>query len=84
MGGGVVVGGGGSHTHYHITPVQDLELELKTGTGLLQYFKNQKHVKSALDIAKNHTKVTGQNVPFHDFRKSKNCPMQVLAKPQLG
>ena len=20
-------GGGGSHTHYHITPVQDLELE---------------------------------------------------------
>ena len=33
----VVVGWGGSHTNYRITPVQDLELELKTGTGLLQY-----------------------------------------------
>ena len=33
VGGG---GGGGSHTHYRITPVQDLELELKTGTARLQ------------------------------------------------
>ena len=34
----VVSGGVGSHTQYHITPVQDLELELKTGTGLLQHY----------------------------------------------
>ena len=33
--GGGGGGWGGSHTHYHVTPVQDLELGLKTRTGLL-------------------------------------------------